>query len=105
MHLLKDHRLLTLVGSGGIGKTRMALRIASDVVDVYPDGAWLVELAPVADPFLVVAAARGDHSTARKRLEERLELGRTLGISRGVVWSLYSWRNMRWLRATPDVPA
>ena len=36
--LLEDNRLLTLVGSGGIGKTRLALRIASDVVDVYPDG-------------------------------------------------------------------
>jgi ATP/maltotriose-dependent transcriptional regulator MalT len=36
-----------------------------------------------------VAAARGDHSTARKRLEESLELSRTLGISRGVVWALY----------------
>src|SRR5207302_1598886 len=46
MRLLEDNRLLTLVGSGGIGKTRLALRIASDLVDVNPDGAWLVELAP-----------------------------------------------------------
>ena len=63
-HLLKDRRLLTLVGSGGIGKTRLALRIASDLVDFYPHGAWLVELAPVADPLLVpltVAAALGVH--------------------------------------------
>jgi len=36
-----------------------------------------------------VAAARGDHPTARRRLEESLELGRQLAISRGVVWSLY----------------
>ena len=64
MHLLEGSRLVTLVGSGGIGKTRLALRIASDLVDFYPHGAWLVELAPVADPLLVpltVAAALGVH--------------------------------------------
>jgi predicted ATPase len=51
-----------LVGSGVIGKTRLALRIASDLVDSYPDGAWLVELAPVTDSILVrltVAATLG----------------------------------------------
>jgi predicted ATPase/DNA-binding CsgD family transcriptional regulator len=60
--LLDGSRLLTLVGVGGIGKTRLALRVASELVDVYPDGAWLVELAPVADPLLVpltVAATLG----------------------------------------------
>ena len=64
MHLLEESRLVTLVGSGGIGKTRLALRIATVLVDVYPHGAWLVELAPVADPLLVpltVAAALGVH--------------------------------------------
>jgi predicted ATPase/DNA-binding CsgD family transcriptional regulator len=53
-----------LVGSGGIGKTRLALRVASDLVDIYPDGAWLVELAPVTDLLLVpltVAATLGVH--------------------------------------------
>src|SRR6202011_4031329 len=60
--LLETSRLLTLVGSGGIGKTRLALRIAHELVDGYEDGAWLVDLAPVADPLLVpltVAAALG----------------------------------------------
>ena len=60
--LLESSRLLTLVGSGGIGKTRLALRIASDLVASYTDGAWFVELAPVADPRLVsltVAATLG----------------------------------------------
>jgi predicted ATPase/DNA-binding CsgD family transcriptional regulator len=64
LRLLEDIRLLTLIGSGGIGKTRMALRIASDLVDVYTDGVWLVELAPVADPLLVpltVATTLGVH--------------------------------------------
>jgi predicted ATPase/DNA-binding CsgD family transcriptional regulator len=60
--LLDESRLLTLVGPGGIGKTRLALRLARDVLTSYPDGAWLVDLAPVSDPALVplaVAAALG----------------------------------------------
>jgi predicted ATPase/DNA-binding CsgD family transcriptional regulator len=60
--LLELSRLLTLVGPGGIGKTRLALRLGSELVDRYPEGVWLVDLAPVADPALValtVAAALG----------------------------------------------
>ena len=37
-------RLLTLVGSGGVGQTRLALQVGSRVLDRYPDGAWLVDL-------------------------------------------------------------
>src|SRR5262245_48748940 len=54
--------LLTLVGSGGIGKTRLALRLASDLEDNYRDGVRLVELAALTDPTLVprsVAVALG----------------------------------------------
>ena len=51
--LLATTRLLTLTGSGGAGKTRLALRAAADMSRGFPDGAWLVSLAPVQDPLLV----------------------------------------------------
>jgi predicted ATPase/class 3 adenylate cyclase len=51
--LLARSRLLTLVGIGGIGKTRLALQAAADAHDAYPDGVWFVELASIADPLLV----------------------------------------------------
>jgi len=60
--LLGTTRLLTLTGSGGAGKTRLALEAAADVLDVFPDGIWVTELASVTDPALVprvVAAAVG----------------------------------------------
>lgn len=46
-------RLLTLIGAGGAGKSRLALRVATELVESVPDGAWIVELASLADPALV----------------------------------------------------
>ena len=54
--LLGKTRLLTLVGAGGLGKTRLSLQIAADVLDEFPDGVWFVELAPLSDGRLVPQA-------------------------------------------------
>jgi non-specific serine/threonine protein kinase len=54
--LLAGKRLVTIVGAGGIGKTRLALQAAAEVVDAYRDGVWLVELASIRDPSLVPTA-------------------------------------------------
>jgi predicted ATPase/class 3 adenylate cyclase len=53
--LLQANRLVTLVGSGGAGKTRAAIEAGARVVDAIADGVWLVELAPISDPSLVTA--------------------------------------------------
>jgi predicted ATPase/DNA-binding CsgD family transcriptional regulator len=49
-------RLLTLTGVGGSGKTRLALEAARDLVEAYPDGTWLVQLAPLSEEVLVPKA-------------------------------------------------
>jgi predicted ATPase len=53
---LRASRVVTLTGVGGVGKTRLALQIAAEVLPRYRDGAWLVELAPVRDPERVADA-------------------------------------------------
>jgi len=73
--LLPDTRLLMLVGIGGIGKTRLALQAAAEVMAAYRDGVWLVSLAPLADPALVpsaVAQVLGVREAAGKPLIESL---------------------------------
>lgn len=51
--LVNEHALVTLVGAGGVGKTRVALQIGADLLDGSSDGVWFVELAPLTDPASV----------------------------------------------------
>ena len=57
--LLTTTRLLTLTGSGGVGKTKLATRAAADLARGFPDGAWLVLLGSISDPLLVTQAVFG----------------------------------------------
>jgi predicted ATPase/class 3 adenylate cyclase len=73
--LLDRHRLLTIVGSGGVGKTRLAVQVGAQVLDRYPDGVWFVDLAPIDDPELVasvVAQAIGMSQRQGQRVDEAI---------------------------------
>jgi predicted ATPase len=69
------HRLVTLTGVGGVGKTRLALQAAAALVNDFPDGVWLVELAPVGDPSAIpdaVATTLGVNAQADRSMIESI---------------------------------
>lgn len=51
--LISHHRLVTLTGSGGVGKTRLALKVGEQILGDYANGAWIIELASLNDPMLL----------------------------------------------------
>src|SRR5438132_11578560 len=62
MDLVAKHRLVTLVGAGGIGKTRLGLEVARHLLPRFPDGVFVAELGPLVSPELIpatVASALG----------------------------------------------
>jgi predicted ATPase/class 3 adenylate cyclase len=70
---LNQYRLVTLTGPGGTGKTRLSLQAAADLLDRFEDGVWLVELAPVTDPAMLVpsvAATFGLRADQHNTLED-----------------------------------
>jgi predicted ATPase/class 3 adenylate cyclase len=73
--LIGQHRLVTLVGSGGVGKTRLSLHVAADLVDQVRDGVWFVELAPLSQGEYIpttVASALGIRLPSEGDLVENL---------------------------------
>ncbi|HXW76852.1 MAG TPA: adenylate/guanylate cyclase domain-containing protein [Candidatus Eremiobacteraceae bacterium] len=73
--LLGQHRLLTLFGAGGLGKTRLAHQVGADVLDRYPDGVWFADLAPIGDSELVasvIAKTVGMTQAAGQRVDEAI---------------------------------
>jgi predicted ATPase/class 3 adenylate cyclase len=73
--LLRQHKLLTLTGSGGVGKTRLALQVGAEVLDHYPDGVWLADFAPITDPELVssvIAQEIGMAQVEGRRVDESI---------------------------------
>jgi len=73
--LVSRHKLLTLFGSGGIGKTRLALQAGAEVLDNYPDGVWLVDFAPITNPELVssmIAKVVGMSQVEGQRVDESI---------------------------------
>src|SRR6202049_668527 len=73
--LLAKHRLLTLTGAGGVGKTRIALQVGADLIDRYPDGVWFVDLASLTNAEFVssvVARVFGISQPEGQRVDESI---------------------------------
>jgi len=73
--LLGKARLLTLVGMGGMGKTRLSLQVAAELMAEFPDGAWFLDLSPIRDAALVASEAAqvlavgpGEHATLMRSM-------------------------------------
>jgi predicted ATPase len=77
---LTQSRLVTIVGTGGVGKTRVATRVAAQTTDRYPDGVHLVELSAVRDPLLLASALAA--SLGLPAADTRPELAAVLGYLR-----------------------
>jgi len=75
---VEQHRLVTIAGAGGIGKTRLALRVGADLIEKYSDGVWLVELAPISVGEFIpsaVAAALNIHESQDRALSHSIIQG------------------------------
>ena len=73
--LLHAHRVVSVLGSGGVGKTRVAQQTGADLIDRFEHGVWFADLAPIRDPALVatvVAQALGVNAPAGRRLDEAI---------------------------------
>jgi non-specific serine/threonine protein kinase len=83
--LFADSRLMTLSGAGGVGKTRLAVRLASALLEEFPDGVWIADLSPLNEPDLVAQTLAGSvgvrespHRSVRDALIDYLRERRVL---------------------------
>ncbi len=72
-HRLSGHRLVTLTGTGGIGKTSLGIRVATELADVFPDGIWWLDLAPLAEGTLIPGTAAGVIGASMSPRQDPLE--------------------------------
>ncbi len=77
---VRNCRLVTLVGPGGVGKTRLAVEVAALLHDEHRDGAWLVELASVTEPEGVAPAVAGALGAAASSLGSAHSLGSAVDL-------------------------
>lgn len=110
--LASQTRFISLIGPGGSGKTRLALRVAGDQLGAFPDGVWLVELAPLSDAALVpetIAAVLGVEPELGKpvsvSLQEHLKKRRVLIVLDNCEHMVHSVASLleALLRACPDI--
>ena len=83
--LIGSHRLVTLVGIGGVGKTRLATAAAWRVLDRYPDGVWFVDLVPTGDERGVETALAHDLGLALTSGDTRSQLSAVLSDRRSLI--------------------
>jgi predicted ATPase/class 3 adenylate cyclase len=73
--LIGRHHLVTIAGSGGVGKTRVALQLGAELIDRFADGVWFADLAPITDPELVssvIAKVLGMTQVEGRRVDEAI---------------------------------
>ena len=103
---VKAHRLVTLTGVGGVGKTRLALEVAARLADEFPDGVWFFELAAVTDPAAIpdaVAAVLGITQQPGKTVTESVAAALEGRVAAAGVRQLRA-RSRRCRRSDPSHP-
>ncbi len=83
--LLESHRLVSVVGAGGIGKTVLATAVARQMRGRFPDGVWLVELARLSDPALIVETVARALQVDLSRERDAQALAQALGDARVLI--------------------
>lgn len=83
--LLSEARVVSVIGPGGVGKSRLALRVASEAQRAFRDGSWLVELASVSDPSLLPEAVAGGIHVPERPDRDPVEALRTYLADREVL--------------------